>query len=84
MMWRFSEATSVLPPLSFLIFLGIECSVLHDGSIHSFPSFQVAENIIHMLRCLASYRIQWDLRACFISTYMAQEHTTAQLADVRI
>lgn len=55
------------PQFLFVIFLG---SVLHVGSIHLFPSFQLAKNIIHMLRCLAPYRSQRDVHVCFISTYM--------------
>lgn len=72
------------PHFLFLSFLALNAVFyMMDLSIFSL-SFQVAENIIHMLRCLASYCIRWDVRACSISTYMAQEHTTVQPADVRI
>lgn len=47
MMWKFSEATSVLPTSFFLIFLGIEVFYMTDLSIP--PSSRVAENIIHTL-----------------------------------
>lgn len=70
MMWKFSEATFVLPTSFFLIFLGIEVFYMTDLSIP--PSFLKTSSIRWGL---ASSCLRWDVRACFTSTHMAREHS---------
>lgn len=70
------------PPIFFFLsFLALNAVFsMMDLSIF-FPALESLKTL-HVLRCLASYRIRLNVQACFISAYMAQEHTTAQTPDV--